>query len=193
MRIEQRQPTCTHIYIDGISGGKEFWCLFRSDVHHDSKHCDRNLEKKHLDEAVEKQGLIFDLGDAYDAMQGVGDRRGSKSSIDPEYNADNYGDKLVDKYVDFLEPYTKNIALMGLGNHETSFRKHKETNLTERTIRRLNDKGGNIMYGHYAGYIVFHISHNIENQSYERYVVYYHHGVRRVVPRYKRSDTTQSS
>jgi hypothetical protein len=114
------------------------WILLRSDCHHDSVHCDRAMEKRHLDEAVEKNALIIDNGDLYDAMQGKYDRRSSKDDLRPEYKHGDYLDKLVSEAYKFYKPYAKNIAILGQGNHETAILKHHETNLTERLKERLN-------------------------------------------------------
>jgi hypothetical protein len=59
----------------------EQWILLRSDAHTDNKKCDRDLEEKHLREAVERSAIICDLGDCLDLMQGASDRRQCKSQL----------------------------------------------------------------------------------------------------------------
>jgi len=44
--------------------------LLRSDVHHDNPKCNQDLERKHLDEAIEYDAPIIDNGDLFCAMQG---------------------------------------------------------------------------------------------------------------------------
>lgn len=116
------------------------WCLLRSDAHHDNPHSDNNMERRHLDEALEKKAFILDNGDAFCAMQGKGDPRASKDDIKEEHKGGNYLDKLVDSYADWLKPYAENILIMGKGNHETAVYKHRETDLTQRLVNSLNGK-----------------------------------------------------
>ncbi len=53
----------------------EQWVLLRSDVHHDNPKCNQDLERKHLDEAIEYDAPIIDNGDLFCAMQGKWDKR----------------------------------------------------------------------------------------------------------------------
>jgi hypothetical protein len=94
------------------------WFLLRSDAHHDNPHCDRDLEKKHLDEALECGAGILDCGDLFCAMQGKYDRRACKSSLRPEHQTGEYLDALVNTAADFYQPYAKNWICFGQGNHE---------------------------------------------------------------------------
>ena len=54
---------------------EDIWFMLRSDAHHDSAHCRRDLEKRHLELAMEKGAYILDAGDLFDAMQGRNDKR----------------------------------------------------------------------------------------------------------------------
>ena len=135
---------------------QEFWCLLRSDAHHDNPHSDNRMEKRHLDEALEKKAFIIDNGDAFCAMQGKGDPRASKNDIKEEHTKGSYLDSLVSTYADFLEPYAQNIAIMEKGNHELSVYKHRETDLTERLVSLLNGRtGSHIKSGQIANWIGF--------------------------------------
>ena len=137
---------------------QEFWCLLRSDAHHDNPHSDNRMEKRHLDEALEKKAFIIDNGDAFCAMQGKGDPRASKNDIKEEHTKGSYLDSLVSTYADFLEPYAQNIAIMGKGNHELSVYKHRETDLTERLVSLLNGRtGSHIKSGQIANWIGFRV------------------------------------
>jgi hypothetical protein len=58
----------------------EQWVLLRSDVHHDNPKCDQDLERQHLQEALEYDAPIIDNGDLFCAMQGRWDKRADKSA-----------------------------------------------------------------------------------------------------------------
>ena len=135
---------------------KEFWCLLRSDAHHDNPHSDNKLEKKHLEQAIERNAFILDNGDAFCAMQGKGDPRASKNDIKEKHKTGSYLDSLVNTYSEFLEPYSKNILVMGRGNHETAVYKHRETDLTQRLVDLINGRtGSRIESGQIANWIGF--------------------------------------
>lgn len=151
-------------YVKGAQTSQEFWCLLRSDAHHDNPHSDNRMEKRHLDEAIERNAFIIDNGDAFCAMQGKGDPRASKNDIKKEHTKGSYLDSLVSTYADFLEPYAQNIAIMGKGNHELSVYKHRETDLTERLVSLLNGRtGSHIKSGQIANWIGFRVRHGGKN------------------------------
>jgi len=134
----------------------ERWFLLSSDRHHDSMHCDWDLEKKHLDEAVRRGAGIIDLGDLYDAMQGKWDVRSNRDACRPEHQHGNYLDRLVETATDFYKPYAENMLLLCPGNHETAIMKRHETSLTERLCERLRLHGGSNLYvGSYSGFVRF--------------------------------------
>ena len=142
------------IYFDDTKINKPIWCLLRSDAHHDNPHSDNLMEKRHLDECVERKGFVLDNGDAFCAMQGKGDPRASKDDIKEEHKGGNYLDKLVDTYAEFLKPYAESILVMGKGNHESAVYKHRETDLTQRLVNLLNGKtNANIKAGQIANWI----------------------------------------
>lgn len=133
---------------------RDFWCLLRSDAHHDNPHSDNNLELKHLKQAVERDAFILDNGDAFCAMQGKGDPRASKDDIKEVHKKGSYLDSLVTTYADFLECYADRILVMGKGNHETAVLKHRETDLTQRLVDLLNGRtGSKIQCGQIANWI----------------------------------------
>lgn len=134
-------PNVVRVKID-CNKQKEHWFLLRSDAHHDNPHCDWDLEKKHLDEALEKGAGILDCGDLFCAMQGKYDPRSSKSCVRPEHQTGDYLDALVRTAADFYQPYAKNWVMFGLGNHETAITKRHETNLSERLATTLRDRTG---------------------------------------------------
>jgi len=144
------------IRLDDINSEWKQSILLVSDQHHDSPLCDRKLEKQHLDEAMTKNAMIFMAGDTFDAMQGKKDPRASYDNLDPELKKDNYFDALVEFNTKFYAPYSKNIVMIGKGNHESSVKKHHSIDLTERMVHDLNkDTGSNIAVGGYGGWIQF--------------------------------------
>jgi len=134
-------PNVVRVKID-CNKQKEHWFLLRSDAHHDNPYCDQELEKKHLDEAMEKGAGILDCGDLFCAMQGKYDPRSNKASVRPEHQTGDYLDALVRTAADFYQPYAKNWVMFGLGNHETAITKRHETNLSERLATTLRDRTG---------------------------------------------------
>jgi len=189
-------PTCERLKRNvfevtcNVESTKDFqYFLLRSDVHHDSTHCNRTLEKKHLEQVKERNGLVFDFGDCYDVMQGRFDRRSSKDDLREEYKQGDYLDALVSDFAQYYTPYANNIGMMSMGNHETAILKHHETNLTERLIDRLNVKtGSNIHVGGYSGWIRFNVVYgkvgaHVGKDGYKRkgsstasIWLWYHHG-----------------
>jgi hypothetical protein len=124
------------------------------------------MEKRHLEEAKERNAVILDYGDLFCAMQGKFDRRASKDDIRPEHQSGNYLDRLVSTATDFYAPYAKNFAIMGPGNHETAMLKHHETNLTERLVERLNmATGSEIKTGGYSGWVKFKFTYGKEQSD----------------------------
>jgi hypothetical protein len=148
-------PNVVKVALD-CSKKKEHWFLLSGDRHHDNPHCNHELEKRHLDEALEREAGIIDIGDLFCAMQGKYDKRSNKSDIRPEHQNGEYLDSLVNTAADFYEPYAKNIVALGYGNHETSILGRHETNLTERLAQALRTKTGAVVpVTGYTGWIKF--------------------------------------
>lgn len=144
----------------------EQWFLLRSDAHHDNPKCHQDLERLHLQQAIERNAGILDFGDLFCAMQGKYDKRASKDAVRPEHNNARYLDALVDTAADFYEPFAKNWLVMGRGNHETAIKKRHETDLTERLVALLNSRtGANIQASGYTGWVRFMFSRSVEKQS----------------------------
>ena len=157
----------------------EQWFLLSSDRHHDNPKTDQDLEKKHLDLAMERNAKILDFGDLFCAMQGKYDPRGVKGDLRPEHLVNNYFDALVETSVDFYKPYAKNIVLLGKGNHETSILKRQEIDLNQRLIYGLNSEtGSEIVSGCYSGWVQlrFRDVKGNKNRGGETYNLWYHHG-----------------
>lgn len=131
------------------------WFLLRSDAHHDNLHCDQALEKKHLDQALERDAGIIDCGDLFCAMGGKFDKRADSNQLRPELRTACYFDALVEYNAKFYEPYARNFVMLSPGNHETAIEKNHETRLTERLAERLKAAGSPVQCGTYQGWVRF--------------------------------------
>jgi len=148
--------------------------LLISDLHWDNPKCDRELLKKHLDQAVKGNHDILINGDLFCLMQGAYDPRKSKSDIRPEHNHANYFDAIINTAVDWFTPYAHLIKLVGYGNHETAILKRQETDIIERFVTLLNYKTGSaIQVGGYGGWIRYQFTDGSSTQSFK---IKYMHG-----------------
>ena len=158
-----KSPNVVMIDVE-ISAGKDVWMLFRGDAHHDNPLCRQDLEKLHLDQALERQAMIWDNGDLFCAMQGKYDRRSSKSSLRPEHQSGDYLDKLVTTAADFYEPYAHLWVNQLYGNHETSICDRHETDLLQRLSATLKDRTGAMFpVTGYTGWAVIRFRHKSTN------------------------------
>lgn len=146
--------------------------LLLSDLHFDNPHCDRDLLKTHLDEAVAKNAPIIVAGDFFCAMQGKGDLRGSKADVRPEHNVGNYLDSIVTEAVNWWQPYKQHLAIVGKGNHETGVLDRKEVDLIGNFGALMRASGGITQTAGYASYIKLSYLYNRNNSKY----IYMHHG-----------------
>ena len=161
-----------NVNLSGRQDGATF--LLVSDVHWDNPHCDRNLLKRHFDEAVANDCPIISVGDFFCAMQGKYDKRSDKSDVRPEHQRGDYLDRLVDTAAEWFYPYRNHLAVMGVGNHETSVKSRHETCLLDRLCGKIRDKGGITRLGGYAGWVrlQFHRAGRPANSL----NIWYHHG-----------------
>lgn len=149
--------------------------LLMSDIHYDSKYCDRKLLKRDLDNASKENALVLIAGDFFDAMQGKRDMRGSYDELRPEYKTDKYFDVIVDDAAAFLKPYQQNIVMFGYGNHETSVIRHQQTDLLSRLVGALNSgQDHKIQTGGYGGWVRFMFQNGGVPKGSLSY--HYHHG-----------------
>lgn len=146
--------------------------LMISDVHIDSKKCDRGLLVQHLTEAKEAGAKVLIFGDLFDCMGGKYDKRSNKADLRPEYQVANYFDAIVEDAAKILAPFADNILMIADGNHELSVMQRHEIDLNARLIQALNPK---IHKGKYSGYIKFAFSVNGEGKR-RSYNMYYNHG-----------------
>jgi len=140
--------------------GFEQFVLLSSDHHWDNPKCKRKLLRKHHEQAIERGALIISQGDTFCAMQGKGDRRGSKSDIRPEHNNSKYLDSLVNTAADWYGAFADNYLMFSDGNHETSVHRYHETDLTQRLVDRINHtQNTNIFKGNYTGWVIWTFEH----------------------------------
>jgi len=161
--------------------GAEQWILLRSDAHHDSKHCRRDMELRHLKQAVDRNAIVLDLGDTLDLMQGKSDKRSSKSSLRSGLLATNYFDRVIAEASEFYaQPYggrqlSDQIVLVAQGNHESAWLSHHECCPTENLVRAIKGLSPNsqIGAGAYGGYV--HLRFKAHN-THRSYTIRYAHG-----------------
>lgn len=150
----------------------EQWFLLSSDRHWDNPKSDLKLQKKHLDEAKERNAYVIDVGDFFCAMQGRNDRRGSKGDVRPEHQRSDYFTALVDTAVDWFKPYADRFLMIGYGNHETAIIKHNEIDLIAALTDRLK-----VRKGRYGGYLRLNFRQkNLKNKGSQSLLIRYFHG-----------------
>jgi len=150
--------------------GWEMWALLMSDEHFDSTLCDRKLLKRHHDEALEKNAIIFKFGDVFDCMGGKWDKRSTKEDIRPEYQKANYFDLIKKDAASFYAPYRNNIGMITMGNHELSILQRHEIDL----ISSLGESLG-CHVGKYSGFIRFQFERESGGMR-RSFILYYTHG-----------------
>lgn len=147
-----------------------------SDWHFDSKYCQRETLKGHLERAKRKGAFIAIYGDLFDLMGSKKDPRSSTGDIRPEYHVKNYLDAVIEDLYEFLIPYADNIIMMAYGNHETKIVKHMETDPLARLHHMLSQKTDKtILIGGYDGNIRFQGNYEKGSQS-TSFLLYYNHG-----------------
>lgn len=151
--IEQTSGAVTTVRITIPDMSWDQWILLRSDTHHDSVHCDRDTERAHLVKAKERNALIFDNGDLFDAMQGKFDPRRNLEDVRPEDASIYYYDKIVEHAFEDYKPYAENFAIIGKGNHETAVLKNTNHCITTSLVDKLRSVGSPVVIGDYGGWI----------------------------------------
>lgn len=147
--------------------------LLTADRHHDNAHSDHRMQKRHLDEAMERGAGVLDFGDLYCAMQGKWDKRADQNALRPEHRGNNYLDLIRASVSGFLAPYAENILVLTPGNHETAILRHHQTDLTETTVDRLRQAGSPVLKGNFTGFVRFMLKDGTHSES---VILYYHHG-----------------
>jgi hypothetical protein len=181
-----REPAFTvahhgkNVHVVDVTGvpmrGWQQWFLIRSDAHHDNAKCRRDLEKKHLDEALKRNAIIIDLGDCLDLMQGKADRRQSKGQLRSGQLAAAYFDRVIEEAAEFYAPYAQNWAFLGQGNHESAWLAHHESCPTTHLVRAIKmlNKGSQMGAGGYGGYLKFRV--RFSNNACLTWTMRYYHG-----------------
>ena len=150
--------------------------LLLSDIHWDNPKCQRDLLKRHLDEAKEIGADVLINGDTFCLMQGAYDPRKNKNDIRPEHNKANYLDAVVNDAVQWFSPYAHLIKVVGYGNHETNILKRQETDVIERFVYGLNSlNDAQVEVGGYGGWIVYRFQRNT-GEGRTRFAIKYFHG-----------------
>jgi hypothetical protein len=140
----------------GISAGWEQWVLLSADRHHDNVYCDRDLERRHLEQVKERGGFVIDAGDLFCAMQGKWDPRSNMDDIRPEDVGQDYLDRIAKHAAEFYGPYADRFLVIGKGNHETSVLNRHGVDLTSNLVHRMNSEhGGQVAIGGYGGWVRF--------------------------------------
>ena len=116
--------------------------LLLSDIHWDNPKCQRDLLKRHLDQAKEIGADVLLNGDTFCCMMGKYDPRRTKDGIRPEHNKNNYLDVVINDAIEWFSPYAHLIKVVGYGNHETAILKNLESDLIERFVFGLNSANG---------------------------------------------------
>lgn len=165
----------TTVRFDSISVGDDIWVLLRSDAHHDSPYCNRKLERRHLELAKQRNALILDCGDTFDAMQGKFDPRRTMEDVREEDRCADYYGSIVTHAAENYLPYADQWVMFGKGNHETAVLDKANTDLISNLVYRMNSEAdSHIVAGAYAGWVrlMFHIN----NTRRATYRIRYHHG-----------------
>lgn len=176
MNVTFTQPdsgvTVFKFELKNVKQGQFLKILNCSDIHLDSKQCDRELLKKHCEEA----DFIKIYGDLFDLMQGRNDKRRSLSDLKDKYKASNYIDEVVKDAADFFKPYAKKLLFVGLGNHETSVIHNIGTNPLSAFCLLMRMYGSNVVEGTYQGYIVDSFKHPYSTGNVNVVTTAFHHG-----------------
>ena len=168
-------------YLFEVKTKKSFKVIPFSDVHFDSKKCNRKMLKKHLDLMVEEDAYCWFNGDFFDVMGCNRDPRSGKNDIRPEYNVKNYLDAVIEDAQKFLEPYKDRILFFSDGNHETNILMRMETNVLDRLAARLK-----VARMGYSGFIkVKLVTGKNESKNVISKIIHFHHGFGGNAPRSK--------
>ena len=160
--------------------GDVLWMLLRSDAHHDSRQCDRALERKHLELAKERGALILDFGDVFDGMQTRTDPRRRTRDLKAEHLEKSYLNAIVNGAAADYAKFAPQWVMIGEGNHEQAIQKYSDYCVTSGLISLLNtpENGGNVLAGGYEGYVRVRFkwpAANTRARS-ESFLIYYTHG-----------------
>lgn len=173
-RVIRHTANIHTVELDVTGKNDEWWFLLRGDAHHDNPHSNHDLERKHLDQVVERGGGWVDLGDTFCAMSGRADPRRTPANIrEEDALATDYFDSIVKHAAQFYAPYAKHCVILGRGNHETAILKNQQTDLTERLCERMSTMSGHTVYSSgYGGWVRFNAV--CGSQKYSLLLKHYH-------------------
>lgn len=139
--------------VANVSRSEGATMLFIGDLHLDHPKADRHALKRLLEDAVERNAAIHILGDAFDVMQGAGDRRSSKSALMTRYvGRDDYLTAVLEDVVEVLGPYAANIHVVLEGNHESAIARYNGVHLEQLLAHELRRLGGQAIAPGYQTY-----------------------------------------
>jgi hypothetical protein len=140
--------------------------LFLGDLHLDHPRSDRKAIKRLLDEAVARDAAVILLGDQFDVMQGVADRRSAKGDLMRRYaGRDDYLTAVLEDVSGVLTPYARNIWVVLDGNHESAITKYNEISLTRLLVHELRRAGGPAVTPGYQSYAILQLSFGNEGRA----------------------------
>ena len=175
MTVVEQSRNVHRITIPYNKENNVFYFLLAADHHWDNVDSNQGMIKKHLQEALDKKAKVIIVGDFFCAMQGKYDKRSDKMKLRPEHQTGSYLDSLVNTAAEWLMPYREAIAVIGLGNHETSILGRHETNLIERLVERLNINNPDKIYmGGYGGWVRLNFEHESGGARKPLNIKYYH-------------------
>lgn len=174
--VQKRGYNVTRLVVKA-EGNKTFLhsLLWLSDLHIDSSKCNRDVLTNILDQALKAGATILINGDLYDAMSGPDDKRGAREMLRDPMTRSTYFDDIIFDGCRYLHKYRHAIALISEGNHEAKVREKHGTDLIERTIAILNERGATIQNGRYAGFVEVHFDMK-SGERVNTINVHYHHG-----------------
>ncbi len=143
--------------------------LLTGDRHWDNPMSLWDLQKEHLNRALEHKAGVIDVGDFFCAMQGKYDKRSNKDDLRPEHKKGDYLDSLVNTADKFFSKWANSFITIAMGNHDTSILKKHETSLINRLTEKMRLRGSKVYNGGYSGWVHFLIG----NQSVK---LHYDHG-----------------
>lgn len=174
--VERLAPYTHEVRFRYSGDNRVFWVLLSSDRHWDNPHSDHEMQKNHLEKAVEKGAPVIDHGDVFDAMQTKHDPRRDYDSLKVDHKSRDYLDALVNTGLEFFEPYADNLVKFYLGNHEKAILDNNNTNLLQRLAARLSDRtDSQVDACPMEGWTLFRFEHESGGNT-KTLKMYSHHG-----------------
>jgi hypothetical protein len=171
----QNAPNVHTVAFAGMRAGWQQYVLLTSDRHHDSNKSLHELERQHLEMAIERDAIIIDAGDTLDVMQSKDDKRASKSDIRSEDVNAAYLDSIVNNAAKFYGPYAKRWLVMGRGNHDTNIINRYGTDLIDRLAEKMRmQHDGLTVAGGYGGWVRFTFAQNATGGRRSLLLKYFH-------------------